>query len=198
MKIKMYLLFLLNMILINPVKTGMLIVTYVTFSYTGSFQDIVTEHNIRKEAKIDGKTVYIAESEDGSLEMFEKGDFHHKKGDALIKKEFNDTNIFMGFFFGISALFVLLPILAKDLRNDEDVSWDPECAWERTLEAFIECEVEGGNHLYFIGDRLVRRSKDWKDSKYLAREVARSTLASYPKQKSKKKNRNDKLDELGI
>lgn len=196
MKAKMYLLFLVKLITTNPVKTAMLVISLITINHLNCIPDRKKEYQIETELKIKGETFYVA-TIDGDTSLLEE-DEAKKSGEKLIQTEFNDLNILIWVAFILSSLFVTIPIISREMREDSDVSWDTEYVWKKTVECFITCEIEDGKYLYYVGDYLVFETKQSEYSNYVADMATRSKLNAYPKVKSKRVTRSEKLQELGV
>ena len=86
-------------------------------------------------------------------------------------------------------------------NDDGDIGWDLNRCQERSINNLIYCELEGDTFYYMAFGRLIGKSKTQLKSRSIADSFYIHTLSDLKKCpifSTKKQNRNNILDKLGI
>jgi len=201
MKIKFILNYLLNFILLNKVKTIAIILLFSTIPFLNSIPDIKDRREIVFEHVKDKKTFYIVRDAIHNRIEYEVVTEKNPiiEDNNIISYRYDDRNILLWVVFISSLIFLLVGIFV----SDDDFSFGLENVYTETLSKYIVCEFEEGKYYYFIYDRLLGFSDEPLHQSYknLARRFKlykHSQLNNYPIWETKKMNRRNKLNELGV
>lgn len=196
--LKLLLVFFLNLITNNPVKTIVLIVTIVTYIFAGSFDDIKSKSLIVHQFKEGSVNVYISKKESNNeieyktltsekeIEIDQDGYYHYYK--------YNDVNVLFWTLFGVSALWTIIGIFI------DDDNWDFDDNWKNSLLTLVSLELDGDTYYYMALGRLVGKS-----DRSLTYNVLREFNIRYlrdiylcPKFETRVNKRNNILSKIGI
>lgn len=203
MNVKVIPIFVLNLIKKNPIKLIALVVAIITFPFLNSLPDKKSETTIVKEIKIDGDYIYLSRDKvDGKIK-YDTDTFNKKQklmyGIYLIKKEYNELNIFIWILFIVA---LALPVFGTFMVNDDALNWNFEKVSQHTISYFIKCEEEDGTYYYLYNDRLLATSdkiiNSYSNIAHTLQITDFTKLRSFPIWNSKQRKRNNKLEELGI
>jgi hypothetical protein len=182
----------INLITENPAKTIIITLGCIFFNFAGTLKSNTYEKTVIKEEKVNGKWVYFYEDSDGDLEMFtdyEKQNLEGKNKNKYRWSEYHAGNVFLHTGWIVCAIIVIVMLIS------EDGKWDFDDVFEKTTLNFVRCEIEDGQYVYTIFDRLLTKSS-YQTSNFTLSSI-RSILI-LPKYKTRSKTRSEKLDELGI
>lgn len=197
------LLYVLNLVRINIIKTIACILIAVTAPFLNSLKDNRNEDKIDYQYQKDGQYFYITQEISNNEFTYEVQTFDkvpHIKNGKIISYSYNDGNI------GIWAVFVILcifPIVGIFNKSDDEISFDFEKVFQATISYYITCELEEGIYYYFYGERFLGKSDRTLNNEY--RYIARAfrisnmtNIKSCPVWKTKTQNRASKLEEIGV
>jgi len=206
MKMPFTLLYVLNLVRINIIKTIACILIAVTAPFLNSLKDIRNEDRIDYQYQKDGQYFYVTQDITNNELTYEVQTFDkvpHIKNGKLISYSYNDANI------GIWAVFVILcifPIVGIFNKSDDDISIDFEKVFQATVSYYITCELEEGIYYYFYEERFLGKSdrplgNEYNYYNYVARALRISNMTnikSCPVWKTKTQNRASRLEEIGV
>ena len=202
MKIPFALLYVLNLVRTNIIKTIACILIAVTAPFLNSLKDIRNEDKIDYQYQKDGQYFYVTQDIINSELKYEVKVFDKVpqiKNGKVISYSYNDFNIFIWVVFVIFCIFPIVGIFA----TDDELSFDFERVFQATVSYYITCELEEGIYYYFYGERFLGKSDRplHGEYSYVARAFRISNMTnikSCPVWKTKTQNRASKLEEIGV
>ena len=204
-----YLKLILNLIkyliIENPIKVIMTVIAIITFNFAGTFKGENEYYNLVSEAK-DGNTyVYVINSRTQDNSGY---DIITSDKPKLIKNgqvkvwDYNDGNILLSIVCVLLTIVVTIGTIIGIVNDDDDVGWDFEYSYQRSISTLIYCELESDVYYYMIMGRLIDKRKDQiRYTSNVAREMRifnMSDVHRLPKFSTKTQKRNNILDKLGI
>jgi hypothetical protein len=203
--LKLILNFIKYLIIENPIKLIMIVASVIAFSYAGTIKGDYEYYNIVSQVK-DGNTyVYVTNSKSESnngYEVFTSDKPEVVKNRQLQVWNYNDFNILLYIVGGILTIIILIGTIIGLINDDDDIGWNIEDCYQRSISTLIYCELEGDTYYYMIMGRLIDKRKDQiRYTSNVAREMRifnMSDVYRLPKFSTKTQKRNNKLDKLGI
>jgi hypothetical protein len=195
--------FIKYLIIENPIKVLMLVGAFISFQYAGTLPGNWVYYDLVSEIK-DGNTyVYVIESQgtDNNYDIYTSDKKEVIKNDQFRLWDYHDGNILLYIIFGILIFIVSVGTIIGLLNNDDDIGWDFEECYERTINNLIYCELEDGVFYYMALDRLIGKSNTQIASRRISDHFnvySLSDIRKCPKFSTKTQNRNNLLDKLGI
>lgn len=204
-----YLKLILNLIkyliIENPIKVIMTVIAVITFNFAGTFKGENEYYNLVSETK-DGNTyVYVINSRTQDNSGY---DIITSDKPKLIKNgqvevwDYNDGNILLYIVCVLLTIVVTIGTIIGIVNDDDDVGWDFEYSYQRSISTLIYCELESDVYYYMIMGRLIDKRKDQiRYTSNVAREMRifnMSDVHRLPKFSTKTQKRNNILDKLGI
>ena len=204
-----YLKLILNLIkyliIENPIKVIMTVIAIITFNFAGTFKGENEYYNLVSETK-DGNTyVYVINSRTQDNSGY---DIITSDKPKLIKNgqvevwDYNDGNILLYIVCVLLTIVVTIGTIIGIVNDDDDVGWDFEYSYQRSISTLIYCELESDVYYYMIMGRLIDKRKDQiRYTSNVAREMRifnMSDVHRLPKFSTKTQKRNNILDKLGI
>ena len=194
-----YLVWFKNFFIMNLLKFSLIIGSLIAFCYVGSFEDSVSYYrHISSGVDKVGEEVtylYIVEGKGVNYSLIksdvELGVFEGYLG----VYEYHWVNILLWVFIVISFIVVFLMTIF-----DDGVGWEFDLVSYRSLNDFINCELESGKFYYLAFGRLLG-VKDKQIRGDVLRNLGINTLSDIkrcPKFKTKQRHRWEKLKSLGI
>jgi len=165
------------------------------------YNDGATTSTLLKSFKYNKTDYYIIEQNDNlSIKEFDKP--VTVSGNKITYAELNDSYILLTMAF-YAIIFMLITITIKGIvDDDDDVSWELRDCLMRSMSMFITCEIEDGKYYYMAFGRLINISDRLVDKSYHSNIcysfgiVYPLDFFNYPKFKTKRENRNFKLDKI--
>ena len=197
--------FIKYLIIENPIKLIITAGAVVAFNFAGTLPGENEYHNLLSQVK-DGNTyVYVVNSSgksDNGYEVYTSDKPEVVKNGQLQLWNYNDANIILYIVGGILTLIVLIGTIVGLANDDDEISWDFEGCYQRSISTLIYCELEGDTYYYMIMGRLINKRKDQiRYTSNVAREMRifdMSDVYRLPKFSTKTQKRNNNLDKLGI
>jgi hypothetical protein len=177
----------------------------VTFSYADTIKGGYEYYNLVSQVK-DGNTyVYVTNSKSESnngYEVFTSDKPEVIKNGQLQVWDYNDANVLLYIIGSILTLIVLIVTIVGLANDDDDIGWDIESCYQRSISTLVYCELEGDTYYYMIMGRLIDKRKDQiRYTSNVAREMRiynMSDVYRLPKFSTKTQKRDNLLDKLGI
>ena len=203
--LKLILNFIKYLIIENPIKLIMIAASVIAFKFAGTIKGGYEYYNIVSQTK-DGNTyVYVTNSKSESnngYEVFTSDKPEVVKNGQLQVWDYNDFNILLYIVGGILTIIILVGTIIGLINDDDDIGWNIESCYQRSISTLIYCELEGDTYYYMIMGRLIEKRKDQiRYTSNLAREMRifnMSDVFRLPKFSTKTQKRNNILDKLGI
>ena len=203
--LKLILNFIKYLIIENPIKLIMTVVAIIVFNFAGTFPGENEYYNLVSQVK-DGNTyVYVVNSHsknDNGYEVYTSDKPEVVKNGQLQLWNYNDANIILYIVGGILTLIVLFGTIVGIANDDDEIGWDIEGCYQRSISTLIYCELEGDTYYYMIMGRLINKRKDQiRYTSNVAGEMRifnMSDVYRLPKFSTKTQKRNNNLDKLGI
>ena len=197
--------FIKYLIIENPIKLIITAGAVVAFNFAGTLPGENEYHNLLSQVK-DGNTyVYVVNSSgksDNGYEVYTSDKPEVVKNGQLQLWNYNDANIILYIVGGILTLIVLIGTIVGVANDDDEIGWDIEGCYQRSISTLIYCELEGDTYYYMIMGRLINKRKDQiRYTSNVAREMRifnMSDVYRLPKFSTKTQKRNNNLDKLGI
>jgi hypothetical protein len=191
------LVYLLNFIKTNKVKTvaiGLLILLYPVLN---SLPDVKEVTHVVKELNIEGSHCYFY-FDDGDLEMrSESKPLKLTKGNNIVEYKYNDANIFIWIIYTIAFIMAVVGIFA----NDDETNYQLDRVFSKTVSFFTKCEVEDGRFYYYFGNKLIGENSNRRTESNIANYFGVRSLTELnncPEWKSIQRKRENILNKLGI
>lgn len=203
--LKLILNFIKYLIIENPIKLIMIVASVIAFNFAGTISGENEYYNLVSQVK-DGNTyVYVVNSHsksDNGYEVITSDKPEVIKNEQLQVWDYNDANVILYIIGGILTLIVLIGTIVGLINDDDEISWDFEGCYQRSISTLIYCELEGDTYYYMIMGRLIGKRKDQiRYTSNVAREMRiynMSDVFRLPKFSTKTQKRNNNLDKLGI
>ena len=197
--------FIKYLIIENPIKLLMVVASIVAFNFAGTVSGENEYYNLVSQVK-DGNTyVYVVNSHstsDNGYEVYTSDKPEVIKNGQLQLWNYNDANILLYIIGSILTLIVLIVTIVGLANDDDDIGWNIESCYQRSISTLIYCELEGDTYYYMIMGRLIDKRKDQiRYTSNVAREMRifdMSDVYRLPKFSTKTQKRNNNLDKLGI
>jgi hypothetical protein len=192
-----------QLIITNPIKVTSLIIAITSWNYAGSFQNGTYKEPVVSEIKDGANWIYLTRNSSNSsgYEVLTSTSKEKLVDGSLVLDDYNGINVLFWVFFVISGLTLSIATIIGWVNDDSDISWDLKSCFENSLNGIIYCELEDGVYYYMAFGRLIGKS----DRQINPRRVADhfntysiSDLRKCPIFSTKKQNRNNILDKLGI
>jgi hypothetical protein len=202
MKTPFTLLYMLNLVRTNIIKTIACILIAVTTPFLNSLKDTRNEDKIDNQYQKDGKYFYVTQDIYNNELRYEVQTFDKVpqiKNGKLISHSYNDANIFIWVVFVVLCIFPIVGIFT----SDDELNFDLEEVFQATISNYITCELEEGIYYYFYDERFLGKSDRplHNEFRYIARAFRISNMTnikSCPIWKTKTQNRARKLEEIGV
>ena len=203
--LKLILNFIKYLIIENPIKLIMIVVSVIVFNFAGTIKGGYEYYNIVSQVK-DGNTyVYVTNSKsegNNGYEVFTSDKPEVIKNGQLQVWDYNDANVLLYIIGSILTLIVLIVTIVGLVNDDDDIGWDIESCYQRSISTLVYCELEGDTYYYMIMGRLIDKRKDQiRYTSNVAREMRiynMSDVFRLPKFSTKTQKRDNLLDKLGI
>lgn len=182
----------------NPVKLITLLIAIVLLSISYNIKELEVTNNKLVLSKKDGTNFFKVYTKNNGIDYTLEYDNKIPKS----YKSYKHSDVyFMTFVFGmISLIFFVIAFLAAMFSDDKDSSWTLDTCFSEFIECFIICDLEDGKYHYTIFGRLIditdKQITSSINYKYNINEY--SKILKLPKFSTTSKNRNDKLNKLGI
>jgi hypothetical protein len=200
--LKFSLVFLLELIKTNIIKTIFVVLAIVSFNYAETFPPSTDTYHVVAETKVENTYIYVCESISENKIQYEnvwqEGKPIEVKNGIISMKSYNGFNILFWVLFGISTVILIICTFI----NDEDVGWEIEDSWSTAFTTLIYCEEEDGYFYYFALGRLISKrdrqvSRSYRMTSELHIDGFRD-LYRCPKYQTKTQKRETLLNKIGI
>ena len=203
--LKLILNFIKYLIIENPIKLIMIVASVIAFNFAGTIKGGYEYYNIVSQVK-DGNTyVYVTNSKSESnngYEVYTSDKPEVIKNGQIQVWDYNDANVLLYIIGSILTLIVLIVTIVGLVNDDDDIGWNIESCYQRSISTLIYCELEGDTYYYMIMGRLIDKRKDQiRYTSNVSREMRifdMSDVYRLPKFSTKTQKRNNNLDKLGI
>ena len=203
--LKLILNFIKYLIIENPIKLIMIVASVIAFNFAGTIKGGYEYYNIVSQVK-DGNTyVYVTNSKSESnngYEVYTSDKPEVIKNGQIQVWDYNDANVLLYIIGSILTLIVLIVTIVGLVNDDDDIGWNIESCYQRSISTLIYCESEGDTYYYMIMGRLIDKRKDQiRYTSNVAREMRiynMSDVFRLPKFSTKTQKRDNLLDKLGI
>ena len=191
------LVYLLNFIKVNKVKSVAIGLLIFLTPVLNSIPDVKRVTHVVKELNIEGSHCYFY-FDDGDLEMrSESKPLKLTKSNNIVEYKYNDSNILVWLLYTVAFIMVVVAIFA----GDDEMNYELSKVFSRTVSFFTKCEVEDGRFYYYFGDKLIgdvscRRTDSNIASYFGVRSL--TELNNCPEWKSIQRKRENILNKLGI
>ena len=199
--LKLFSLFLLNIIKNNPYK--LITISLITFHYANTFPDTVKYSNISGTIKIKDSQIYIVESIVDNNIKYEcavpNGSNITFKDNKITTTSYNGLNILMWLISIICFVFLLI----LTFIDGPDESWEFSYCWVDSYKSLVSCEIEDGKYYYLAMGRLLGIKDIIINQEYcqITKELGIGTFGDIfrcPKYETKQVKRENLLIKLGL
>ena len=198
--------FIKYLIIENPIKLIITVGAIITFNYAGTIPGEYEHYDIVSQSKDGGTYIYVIRSHeqnsDNPYDIYSSNKIENIKNNQLVIWDYHDGNIFLWIIFGFLTLIIAIGTLIGLLNGDDEIGWDFDYCYQRSITTLIYCELENNEYYYMIMGRLIeKRSDQLRYTSNLARELRvfnMSDVFRLPKFLTKNKNRTNILNKLGI
>lgn len=208
-KIKLYSIFLFNIIRYNPIKIVIGLSTILSIWFANSIPNEVIEHKITSgPIYSNSDTLYVGEFISNSKRSRPKYEIFKYSKNLIISNSIiytEDMNPFIYWWALISIIVFFISIMLTIVISEEDwtdgskPNWEFDLNFRRAKSNFIDCEKEGGMYYYTVRDRLVFESdRILREDDILYLNWSFNKLNYLPKFKTKRKWRESSIKELGL
>jgi hypothetical protein len=196
--LKLYFNFIKHLIISNPIKIIFLIGAYISFNFAGTFKGSYEYIDIVSQYKDKNTYIYVIKNKSTSsgYEILSFDKKQEVKNEQLKTFDYNDVNIILYTVFGLSLLVVTFGSFI-----DRAASWCFDESYQMAISSLIYCELEGDTYFYMILDRLIIKKENRITSHNIAGNLGIYNISDVyrlPRFSTKKQNRNNLLDKLGI
>ena len=161
--LKLILNFIKYLIIENPIKLIMIVASVIAFNFAGTIKGGYEYYNIVSQVK-DGNTyVYVTNSKSESnngYEVYTSDKPEVIKNGQIQVWDYNDANVLLYIIGSILTLIVLIVTIVGLVNDDDDIGWNIESCYQRSISTLIYCESEGDTYYYMIMGRLIDKRKD--------------------------------------
>ena len=191
------LVYLLNFIKVNKVKTIAIGLIILLTPVLNSIPDKKEVTHVVKELNIEGSHCYFYFN-DGDLEMRSSvKPIKLTKENNIVEYKYNDSNILVWIIYIISFVFVIVGIFA----GEDEMNYQLDRVFSKTVSFFTKCEVENGSFYYYFGNKLIgengyRRTESNIANYFGVRSL--TELNNCPEWKSIQRKRENILNKFGI
>ena len=201
--LKFTLVFILELIQTNIIKTIFLTAAIITFIYAGTFEDDVNSYDVATVVKVDSNYIYVFRIiHDGQIKyenIWNEKEIPIKDGKIYISS-YSFANGFMWVVFGISSLILIIGTIIG--RDDDDIGWEIGECWDEAFSTLIYCQEENGEFYYLALGRLIsKRDRPVSRSYHITSELKINgfrELYRCPKYQTKTQRRETLLNKIGI
>ncbi len=202
--IKLFFNFIKYLIIKNPIKLSLVIISIITFNYAGTFKGGYDYYDVVSEGTHGNIHIYVVQtkSTDIGYEIITSDKKENIKNGQIAVWNYNDLNVLFYVLFSISLIIVIIATIIGISNDDDDVSWETENCYQRAITTLIYCELENDTYHYMIMGRLIqKRSDQIRFTSNFAGEFRIyniSDIYRLPKFSTKTQKRNNILNKLGI
>jgi hypothetical protein len=170
---------------------------FIFYHFAGSFKENSYKREVISEIKQATEWVYVVESNTTTdkYKILTFDDRQDLSKGYLIEMRYNDINILFWILFTISIAIVVVGSFL------DEANWDISDVKKLAIRKIITCELEDGKYHYLSLGRLLgvydRRIVS-DNLNYELRVYELDDVWRCPEFKTKKQNRNHKLDKLGV
>jgi hypothetical protein len=183
----------------NPIKLISLISIPFFYQIAGSFDPMTDKLEVISEIEQKTEWVYVVESKTGSIKydiltFDERQDI--SKG-FIIDETYHPLNVIFWILFIGAIAMVVIPTFI----DDDDMNWDIEGINSVSILKIIDCELEDDVYYYVSMGRLLGKFENriqTPDINYHLKVYDFDDIMRCPKFKTKKQDRDSKLDKLGV
>lgn len=199
--LKFILVFILELVRTNIIKTILLVSSIVCFNLAGDFPDTIDTYKIINETKVENTHIYFYKTiSDNKIEydiITSESPIKMVNGEIRISS-YSGFNVLFWILFSISTLILVVATFI----NDDDVGWELEDVWKEAFGTLIYCEEENGDYYYFALGRLIEKRNQQVTRRYSITSELRidgfRELYRCPKYQTKTQRRETLLNKIGI
>jgi hypothetical protein len=180
----------------NPAKIIWLIVAILSFNFSNSYsEDVIEKSEASYVIKNDNNYTYFFDAGDNKYTTMETD--KPLKNNTYYHKETQDGYILWRILAWIAIIVVSLSTIIG-WTGDDTSGWEIEDCLEESLPLLITCELEDGKYYYMALGRLIKvTDKPITHDILYHLDIRKFTdILNYPKFKTKRQNRSEKLDKI--
>lgn len=192
-----------QLIIKNPIKIVAMILAIISYNYAGSFKSGTYKEPIVKEFNDGGNWVYISRSTNNSsgYEVMVSQSREKLVDNCIVLEDYDGRNALLWILFGITSLVFVISTIIGLVNDDDDFGWNLDSCQEKSINNLIYCELEDDVYYYMAFGRLIGKSNTQINPRRVSdhfNTYSLSDLRKCPRFSTKKQNRNNLLDKLGI
>jgi hypothetical protein len=201
-----YLKFLLNffkyLVIINPFKILLLILSIISYQFIDTFQGEWEKYDVVATGKHGNDFIYVIQvdyKDDGYDVIKSETEKNIKEGQISIW-DYNDVNILFWILFIVPLIVLCIGTIIGVIHDDDDVSWELKKCYVKSLTTLVYCELEDGIYYYMVMGRLICKKDKIIHGYHISNLGVNSFSEIYrlPKFSTKTMKRENNLQKLGI
>jgi hypothetical protein len=192
-----------QVVITNPIKISTLTAAIICYNYAGSFKNSTYKEPVVFEYDDNSTWIYLIRSQSNSsgYDIMKFASKQKLTDGCLVLEDYNDFNILFWVLFSLLVLYFLINVIMGWVTDDDDISWDLYGCQSKSINDIIYCDTENGKFYYMALGRLVGESGVQINPQRVSEHFnvhSLSDLRKCPKFCTKKQNRNNLLNKLGI
>lgn len=201
--IRYYLSLIWQLIITNPIKILTLTTAIICYNYAGSFKNGTYKEPVVSEFNDNSTWVYLVRDQNNSsgYDVMTSSSKQKLVDNCLVLDDYNYFNILFWVLFSLLTLYFSINVIMGWVTDDDDISWDLRGCQSKSINDVIYSDFEDGKFYYLALGRLVGESDVQINPQRVSRHFnveSLSDLRKCPLFSTKKQNRNNLLNKLGI